>query len=76
MYAIRSYYERKKKIMNKQIKTLGFALLLILLGYSAFSQTGAIKGFVYDKDNGEPCAFANVSIDGTPYGAATRNNFV
>jgi hypothetical protein len=44
------------------------------LPLSTFAQLGSIKGFVYDKDNGEPCMFANVSIPGTSFGAATDVN--
>ncbi len=61
--------------MNKTIKKLFFLLLLIsAFGINSFAQTGIIKGFVFDKENGEPCAFANVSVVGTNYGAATDMN--
>ncbi|MDR2011331.1 MAG: TonB-dependent receptor [Bacteroidales bacterium] len=60
--------------MKKTIKCLLFALILFI-SYNSFAQTtGAIKGFVYDKEDGEPCAFANVSIKGTTFGAATDMN--
>ncbi|MDD3687422.1 MAG: TonB-dependent receptor [Bacteroidales bacterium] len=59
--------------MNKLFQKL-FVFLIILLPLSAFAQLGSIKGFVYDKDNGEPCMFANVSIPGTSFGAATDVN--
>lgn len=59
--------------MNKLFQKL-FLFLIILLPLSAFAQLGSIKGFVYDKDNGEPCMFANVSIPGTSFGAATDVN--
>ncbi len=40
-----------------------------------FSQTtGAIKGFVYDKANGEPVPFSNVFLKGTTIGANTDLN--
>jgi len=57
--------------MKRQIKFLIFLIPILLIGSLSYSQTGAIKGFVYDKDNGEPCMFANVSIRGTNFGAAT-----
>lgn len=60
--------------MNKLTRNLSIFILFILLGFTSFSQTGAIKGFIYDKDNGEPCMFANVSLIGTSYGAATDVN--
>lgn len=44
---------------------------LILLELCVFSQNGAIKGFVYDKDSGEPCSFANIYLVGTNLGAST-----
>ena len=41
-----------------------------------FSQTGTLKGFVLDKETGEPCMFANISIpvNGTNMGASTDVN--
>lgn len=40
----------------------------------ANAQTGTVKGFVYDKDTGEPFLFANVFLDGTALGASTDLN--
>jgi hypothetical protein len=61
--------------MNKTIKRLFFLILLFTFSWlGAIAQTGAIKGFVFDKDNGEPCMFANVSVRGTGFGAATDVN--
>lgn len=37
-------------------------------------QDGTIRGFVYDKDNGEPIIFTNVYLKGTTTGAATDVN--
>lgn len=49
-----------------------FCLLFItLLG---FSQSATIRGFVYDKANGEPVAFSNVYLKGTTTGASTDLN--
>ncbi len=49
-----------------------FCLLLItLLG---FSQNATIRGFVYNKSNGEPVAFSNVFLKGTTTGASTDLN--
>ena len=45
-----------------------------MLSVVAFGQTGKVKGFVYDKENGEPVLFTNVSIEGTTLGAATDVN--
>ena len=44
------------------------------MGFLAKAQTGKIKGFVYDKENGEPVLFTNVTIKGTTLGAATDVN--
>jgi hypothetical protein len=47
---------------------------LILITTAAFSQTGTIRGFVYEKETGEPVIFTNVIIKGTTIGAATDVN--
>ncbi|MDD3859435.1 MAG: TonB-dependent receptor [Bacteroidales bacterium] len=62
------------KTMIRQTRYLFIFLIFILICGELFPQTGAIKGFVYDKDNGEPCMFANVSVKGTTFGAATDVN--
>jgi len=36
-----------------------------------FAQDGVIRGFVFDKETGEPIIFTNVVIEGTSMGAAT-----
>ena len=38
------------------------------------AQTGSIRGFVYQKDSGEPEPFVNVFLDGGKYGASTDVN--
>ena len=46
-------------------KLFSFFITLVAFLASAtmlFSQTGTLKGFVLDKETGEPCMFANVSI--------------
>ncbi len=62
--------------MNKLIfkRYLFLGIIFLLISIISYSQTGAIKGFVFDKENGEPCMFANVSIIGTNFGAATDIN--
>ncbi len=60
--------------MTQTIKRLVLLSLLLAFTTVVFAQTGAIKGFVMDKDNGEPCMFANVSVIGTGFGAATDVN--
>lgn len=51
-------------------------MMLCLLGLSSdsFAQTGKVKGFVYDKDNGEAVLFTNVVLKGTTLGSATDVN--
>ena len=41
---------------------------------SSFAQTGTIRGFVSDKNTGEPIMFCNVTIDGTSHGSQTDLN--
>ena len=50
-----------------------FLIFFISLSYG-FSQTGVIKGFVYDATNGEPVRFCMVQLEGTSMGAITDNN--
>jgi hypothetical protein len=49
-------------------------LLSILIATIASAQTGNIRGFVYDKESGEPVIFCNVFLKGTTIGAATDIN--
>jgi hypothetical protein len=57
------------------IKKKHSTFILCLLTISSFSQTnGIVKGFVYDKANGEPVPFSNVYFKGTTIGANTDLN--
>jgi hypothetical protein len=49
-----------------------FCFLMSLV--PAFSQNGTIRGFVYEKESGEPVIFTNVFLLKTSYGAATDVN--
>ncbi|MEO1437651.1 MAG: TonB-dependent receptor, partial [Bacteroidota bacterium] len=49
-------------------------LFILGFGQIAFAQEGDVRGFVYDKENGEPILFANVYLGGTTYGATTDIN--
>ena len=52
-------------------------LLLIISTFAYFfatAQTGSVKGFIYDKDNGEPVIFSPVFLKGTGYGTTTDIN--
>ncbi len=51
-----------------------FALVFNFIFFIGYSQTGAIKGFIYDKANGEPVPFSNVFFKGTTIGANTDLN--
>ncbi len=52
-----------------------FSFIFFFISYTFFSQnSGAIKGFVYDKANGEPVPFSNVFFKGTTIGASTDLN--
>lgn len=56
--------------MVRTIYTICF-LLFALLG---FSQHATVRGFVYNKANGEPVAFSNVYLKGTTNGTSTDLN--
>lgn len=49
-------------------------IFLALASLFATAQTGTIRGFVYNKDNGEPVSFSNVYIKGTTLGVSTDQN--
>ncbi|GAB5538220.1 MAG: TonB-dependent receptor [Salibacteraceae bacterium] len=49
-------------------------VILLLSQLVALSQTGTIRGFVYDKKTGEPIIFTNVYLKGTQIGASTDVN--
>ena len=52
--------------------------LLILIFYffcsTIFAQTGSIRGFVYDKETGEPVIYCNIYLEGTNLGSPTDLN--
>jgi hypothetical protein len=60
--------------MNKKRQSLLISIILLLTPVVLLSQTGNIKGFVYDKTTGEACMFANVFLENTSLGAATDIN--
>ncbi len=51
-----------------------FLLLFLMVTSSVFAQHGTVRGFVYEKESGEPVIFTNVYLAGTTYGAATDVN--
>jgi hypothetical protein len=48
--------------------------LFIALQTIAMAQSGTIRGFVYDRESGEPIIFTNVFLKGTQQGASTDVN--
>ncbi len=56
--------------MNKILYTCCLFLMTTL----GFSQFATIRGFIYNKDNGEPVAFSNVYLKGTTTGASSDIN--
>lgn len=49
-------------------------LFFIHISFITISQNGTVRGFVYNKANGEPVAFSNVYIKGTTIGTSTDLN--
>ena len=56
------------------MRKLLFLLSISLITTIAYSQTGNIRGFVYDKNSGEPIMFCNVVLQGTTIGSSTDIN--
>lgn len=55
--------------------TVKLALLLLSIGFQlAASAQGIIRGFVKDKETGEPVLFILVALEGTKYGSNTDEN--
>lgn len=56
------------------IKRLLVFIIFIFYIQISFAQKGTIRGFVYDKETGEPVLFTNVFLKGTVYSASTDVN--
>jgi len=56
------------------MKKIFASLALMAIAFVAFSQSGTIRGYVYDKNSGEPVGFANVLLEGTTKGTSTDIN--
>ncbi len=64
----------KNTSLQCRVKSI-LTLLIILIGMETVSaQKGTIRGFVYDKENGEPVLFTNVYLRGTNYSGTTDVN--
>ena len=51
-----------------------YTFCLLLISLFSFAQNSTIRGFIYNKDNGEPVAFSNVYLKGTTTGASSDLN--
>src|SRR5215216_1010611 len=56
------------------IKKLSCALLLSCITILAAAQTGSVRGFIYDKESGEPVLFTPVALVGTSFAVSTDVN--
>ncbi|MDO9512808.1 MAG: TonB-dependent receptor [Bacteroidales bacterium] len=56
------------------IKRISIILLFLFFPLFLFSQNAIIRGFVYEKETGEPVIFTNVYLHKTTHGAATDVN--
>lgn len=56
--------------MKKHLYIFSF----LFITFISFSQNATIRGFVYNKVNGEPVAFSNVYLKGTTIGTSTDLN--
>lgn len=61
--------------MKQPIRLLQLSLLLLLFPLALLAQQkGTIRGFIYDKQNGEPVLFTPVFLKGTQLGSLTDVN--
>ncbi len=76
MISTHSGKTKKRNIFFNPFSIIVFFAILFstFLSQSSFSQTATVRGFVYDKQSGEPVIFTNVYLKGTTYGAATDVN--
>lgn len=54
-----------------QFRSVLIALSLLCASITTYAQTGTVKGFVYDKETGEPIIYTNVLLLGTKIGVQT-----
>jgi CarboxypepD_reg-like domain/TonB-dependent Receptor Plug Domain len=61
--------------LKQPIRLLQLALILLLFPLALLAQQkGTVRGFIYDKQNGEPVLFTPVFLKGTQLGALTDVN--
>ena len=51
-----------------------FVLIFVLVATLVSAQTGSVRGFVYDKETGEPMMLTNVMLENTQIGTTTDVN--
>ena len=61
-------------IMMKKKHIFMLAIMMIISVLSFAQGDNSVKGFVYEKSNGEPVMFANVYLKGTTLGSTTDIN--
>ncbi len=62
-------------IITKNTRRIIMLVVMLMTGIISFAQgDNSIKGFVYEKSNGEPMMFANVFLKGTTFGSTTDIN--
>ena len=68
---------KEYKQMKRFLKLLFCTSLFFIFQFSIFNSLqaqGTVKGALFDESNGEAIPFANVILEGTPYGCATDLN--
>ena len=49
-------------------------IICLFIPFVFLSQTGTVRGFVYEKDSEEPIIFANIFLEGTDFGTMSDDN--
>ena len=63
------------KMITKTTRQILLLAVIMITSVLAYAQgDNSIKGFVYEKSNGEPVMFANVFLQGTTHGSTTDIN--
>lgn len=63
-----------RKFVLNFYRFAGIFLILLLFGEGVLGQNASIRGFVYEKETGEPVIFVNVYLEKTTLGCATDVN--
>ena len=63
------------KFVTAKIKNMCLLVVMMMISVMSFAQNdNSIKGFVYEKSNGEPVMYSNVYLKGTAMGCTTDIN--